>query len=558
MIFTSEMFQDNPLGTIHKIPFLSSSACDNLVHKACLVPKWTTKRHKNFPTYDIPLGEIDDLDFSKELLQISDLCMKTYDLIGTINLYDTFVVKYEKNGQDCLNIHRDSSEISFILALSDPSDFTGGGTFYESHDKTIIPNKGEIVFHCGKLRHGGNKIESGIRFILIGFFHINSTRIRKVPSFESVSNSISDRRYLDYLYCHDTLCDVKLYIKIINIPQRQEKLKNILKQIQRLHIPDGWTVDTQVVVANEGIGHHGYKKWRTSETFGHGQHITKYWNREVTRGEIGCTLSHLSAINSVILGENEFLLIFEDDATFYSDLLFRIDHCIRDKNYWDIIDLGGVSINDVNKQLSNYHYELGHTYKAHCILYNKYALSKLQEININDRLIVYDELLPLLRRKSERMDLRNLYNDIDELVAVYPYQQMSHQIGNIHDTENVSPLNIFSRIQNDYDMINFYIFKNITTNQNIMLLINTANKSLWKFQIDNVEQCSNVENGWKIYITTTIKLVAVHLNNDSSSVTFQHNDRSLHQKNSFVVFPSYLSVKIQNSTVWFANGSPFY
>ena len=78
-----------------------------------------------------------------------------------------------------LSIHRDSSVLSFIALLSNPDDYIGGGTYYEYYDKTVMPAKGDLLFHSGKIRHGGNKITSGKRYILIGFFNVDSLSIRE-------------------------------------------------------------------------------------------------------------------------------------------------------------------------------------------------------------------------------------------------------------------------------------------------------------------------------------------------------------------------------------------
>ena len=554
--FDCALFPNNPLGVIHQIPFLSAKRCDEIVRLACSSTRWTTRRHKNFPTNDIPINNIENLDLSDELKQILCLCMKSYNLNGKIDLFDTFVVQYKTDGQDCLDVHRDSSELSFILALSDPCDFTGGGTFYESHAKTVVPNKGDILFHCGKLRHGGKKITSGSRYILIGFFSVDSSPVRKAS--ETIPNNISDRRYLDYLHRHNTLQNVKIYVKIINLIGRKEKLQKIYQRVQKLDVPDGWKVDTQVVIANEGNNHHGYKGWKTNETFGCGQHITKYWNRDVTKGEVGCTLSHLQAIESVGLGDNEYLLVLEDDADFYSDLLFRIDHCLQGDVQWDMLDLGGICVSGKTEPISFYQYRnVGYTYQTHSILYNRHALKKLQGIDITERIVAYDEMLALLMKKSGRLDLKKLYSDIDTLFAIYPYERMCHQSGSVHDTEqNASHINMFSRVKDDYDMINFYKFSNVNLD-NKDALIDTANRKMWNFDINSVIE-GTVRQAWNIHITASIKLVAVFLKSEESSLTFQHNDRMLSKHKDFIIFPSYLSVKILGCDVWFACGSAFY
>jgi len=105
----------NPLWQIHQLPFMSGPRCEEIIKKALASTKWTTTRHNNYPTNDIPVADIEELDMSEELKEISCLCMDTYGLSGTAVLFDTFVVKYATDGQDKLNIHRDSSEISFVL-----------------------------------------------------------------------------------------------------------------------------------------------------------------------------------------------------------------------------------------------------------------------------------------------------------------------------------------------------------------------------------------------------------------------------------------------------------
>lgn len=51
----------NPLFVCHSFPLLSPKTCDWLIEKAEDVGQqlgWTTDRHKNFPTVDIPLGRL--------------------------------------------------------------------------------------------------------------------------------------------------------------------------------------------------------------------------------------------------------------------------------------------------------------------------------------------------------------------------------------------------------------------------------------------------------------------------------------------------------------------
>ena len=174
----SSNIDNNPLKFIYNFPFLSSERCDEIITKANLMDNWSKNRHKHYPTTDIPLQNIDNLDLRQEIENICKIAMREYKLTGVVNPFDLFVVKYSANGQSFLDIHRDTSELSFIILLSDPSDFEGGGTFYEVYNKTFKHKKGEILFHCGKLRHSGLKITKGTRYILIGFLAVESPLLR--------------------------------------------------------------------------------------------------------------------------------------------------------------------------------------------------------------------------------------------------------------------------------------------------------------------------------------------------------------------------------------------
>ena len=560
----NEISPGNPLSRLYRMPFLSSERCDEIVKKANEADSWTTNRHENYPTTDIPLNDIKTLDLSKEINDISKLCIGAYKINGTITPFDLFVVKYDPNGQSMLSIHRDSSVLSFIALLSNPDDYIGGGTYYEYYDKTVMPAKGDLLFHSGKIRHGGNKITSGKRYILIGFFNVDSLSIREDINKE-VPTSVSDRRCIDYAYRHKTLKGIKIYIKVINILERRDKLTNIIELIDNLDIPNTWTINTQIVVADRGENHTAYPMWKADL----GIH-DDYWNREVTKGEIGCTISHLSAINSCNLIDNEYLLILEDDAFFYSDLLYRIDHCLSGDHRWDILDLGSrQSWNEDPTKISDFIYKHGYKWNAECILYNKSAIRKLKNVDINNRVIAYDEFLPCVLGNHPRRDIKDLFSDIERLYSVIPYEVMAWQNSNkISDTPvddsgcNNTYSCMFSRLNDDDCENNYWIFKDIknTKVSNISKLTNSANRSAWNFQISNLNigGTSITTDGWKLYITNTIKILSIYLKNKGSSITFRWNDKKINEHKSVIVFPSYLEVNLVDCDVYFANGSSFY
>lgn len=83
------------------------------------------------------------------------------------------VVKYDVSRFERrkLDTHTDKSEWTFLIALSQGGgvDYEGGGTFFECFDTTVHLQQGQALIFPGKLRHRGQKIVVGRRFLLVGF-----------------------------------------------------------------------------------------------------------------------------------------------------------------------------------------------------------------------------------------------------------------------------------------------------------------------------------------------------------------------------------------------------
>lgn len=90
----------------------------------------------------------------------------------TLDDREPHIVKYDisKKERQKLDMHTDKSEWTFIISLSEPkTDFCGGGTFFEDLDATVHLRRGQALLFPGKLRHRGEKITRGTRFLLVGF-----------------------------------------------------------------------------------------------------------------------------------------------------------------------------------------------------------------------------------------------------------------------------------------------------------------------------------------------------------------------------------------------------
>lgn len=569
----SESFPENPFNKIIKIDnFITKEKCNEIISLAEKQNEWQTKRHRNYPTTDIPAEKVEGLDISSELEKIVNVTREKYDLedSATITPFDVFVVKYDANAQNKLDIHRDISELSFVLLLSDPSEFEGGGTYYVEEDKTISPNQGGIALHCGFRLHSGKAITSGRRYILIGFMKVTSKKMRQYHKDEEKLDYISeiDKRHLDFLWRHETK-PLNLTIKIINLKRRKKKLNQMLEIISRLDKPHNWNLDIVVVVANEGEGGEPYSKWKLEELPDDTEHTKWFSGHDVRKGEIGCFLSHMTAIQE---SDCDYLLVLEDDADFKSDLLWRIDQSIREMDSmnieWEAIDFGGNSIDNVKAEtITPSIVKKGYTYEAHCILYNRKGINKIKTIDKTKNIIAYDEFLPAIRNVHPRKELYDLYNLTDPLKVYFSYQKLSwqRQIENgkySHDTYNdkISDWKIQPAISN-FNMKNYYVFSNVEDLLELPDLIFKANDAVWKFHIDNCcEELDFLENKWYLPINNKRKLTVVifpdnlWLHQEEEETEIKCNPYSIY------FFPSYLMFKYsgKDTRIVFGCGAPFH
>jgi len=191
--------------------------------------RWKTPdgiRHTSYPTCDFPVEDCRILDSYLESIQFTQRMFGNLSQWYGIDIHDLeyldfFVAHYQaKKNQgddddndeddddsaimDRLELHRDGSLLSFSLLLNDPTDFTGGGTWYDALRDVVVPSTtttattattsydgvlhsggiirptkaGMACLHCGKLLHGADVVTSGHRTVLVGFIQVSERNIR--------------------------------------------------------------------------------------------------------------------------------------------------------------------------------------------------------------------------------------------------------------------------------------------------------------------------------------------------------------------------------------------
>ena len=159
---------------------LDEETCKNLIDMATTSNKWTTNRHYAVPTNDIPVHtEPNLLEWFYPWMEkeCAPLLMKQFDIQSSTKqrfyVHDAFFVRYQgSKSNNHLPCHCDECSHSFVICLND--DFEGGGTYFHDHNVTLVPKAGDVVsFKGDTLRHGGDAVTAGTRYIIAVFCYLD-------------------------------------------------------------------------------------------------------------------------------------------------------------------------------------------------------------------------------------------------------------------------------------------------------------------------------------------------------------------------------------------------
>lgn len=248
---------------------------------------------------------------------------------------------------------------------------------------------------------------------------------------------------------------VIIHTYIVNLEHRQDRYKKLYNILKNVNLPIGWELDINRINASTGNEDYvsTYSDWQTNEIFHDGKvrETAEYWLRPVTKGEIGCYMSHVTTILDKIAPYNtsgadkHYFLMLEDDANFNTfELFFDIKKRLHElpKN-WDLFYLGYAFVNDAHRKVNENIYQTGYTYQTHAYMITQEAAIKMAQIeNIYDNIVAYDEFLTSIHKKHPREDMNNLY-ELEHEFNFYAsdeklvWQRKVHEGGdNLHDSSN--------------------------------------------------------------------------------------------------------------------------
>ncbi len=185
-------------------------------------------------------------------------------------------------------------------------------------------------------------------------------------------------------------------IYVLNLKSRTEKLLKIKKQLDEQKIKykifegiDGKNLDLNYLKDNEIKICNNY-----------------YWtikNRNMTYGELGCTLSHLKIYEKHILSnKKDYCLILEDDVIIPDNFLSKLKNITFEINKisnWDLIYLGRKKMNfgkDDEEYDNDLFIKCGTSWWSCGYIINKKACNYILNSKIKENLITIDEYLPIV------------------------------------------------------------------------------------------------------------------------------------------------------------------
>jgi GR25 family glycosyltransferase involved in LPS biosynthesis len=134
----------------------------------------------------------------------------------------------------------------------------------------------------------------------------------------------------------------------------------------------------------------------------------KYWNREITAGEIGCALSHLSIWKEAFKKGYQNILILEED---FKVLRQWNESDVKTQEEWGLFYLGRNKVDEDLEELSETIVRPGYSYCTHAYMLSRMGIQRLLEQNFENTIMPVDEFLPATYIEHPRADLSYIWRD---------------------------------------------------------------------------------------------------------------------------------------------------
>ena len=151
------------------------------------------------------------------------------------------------------------------------------------------------------------------------------------------------------------------------------------------------------------------------------QQKAKWWSRPLTKGEIGCTLSHWAIWND----SDGPITVLEDDALFDETMELKRDLAIETLEAmgrkWDLLYLGRVPLMVDEKRITPNIVIPKFSYCTYGYVLSKSGVKKIRKYNVHKGIIPADEFLLSTFMEHPRMDVKLIYPPALSAYAVDPH-----------------------------------------------------------------------------------------------------------------------------------------
>jgi len=244
-------------------------------------------------------------------------------------------------------------------------------------------------------------------------------------------------------------------IYCINIKKRPDRKKDVIQEMKRagLHrLPNNevrFTTDWDNNINGEDITDEWLKKnnfglfdWKLKEDvaldidFDWG----KWWKRDLTRGEIGCTISH----TEVWKRAKGYTLILEDDIYFTPNWIIYLKQAMNnlkriDKD-WDLLYLGREPQDPDEERVCEGIVKPKYSFCTFAYILSPSGIKKILKYEVERCIIPADEILPATYMEHPRMDVRLKYPHSLNAYAMKPRiikQRIKADVGSDTETSEI-------------------------------------------------------------------------------------------------------------------------
>ena len=248
------------------------------------------------------------------------------------------------------------------------------------------------------------------------YLNIDTERNFNIVSSEyDIKNTVDNIEKLLPLY--NTYC--------INIPKRPDRLEMFEEEAKRAGL-DNYTMTTNWPknlngedITDSWLKQNNYAKfdWKIDSD-------NRWWKRPLTKGELGCMISHTEiwGRRSSIIDKNT--LILEDDVVFTDDWKVKLHNTIETLNNinedWDLLYLGRVPQEDSEIYVTDNLVKPKYTFCTYAYMLSPRGLNRIKKYNVEKGLIPADEFLTATYNKHPRDDVSLKYPPTLSAYAMEP------------------------------------------------------------------------------------------------------------------------------------------